>query len=224
MQKKIKKEWLYIPNVIGYFRIIFLFLFLISEDSFYKFLCMLCSLSLDGLDGRMARYLNQSSLFGARLDVIIDICSVGLLTFYVSSLYNNKLASNLFILTGSYEIICHLSILYFFYIKKTLTIGKFQRAPPSLYREELHPTQKDDPIDHKKEISKMGVFSSIFCSKIGLHFFAITQMAYLLLNVHSFDIPHQVLNFLLITYIFGFSFRVLCHLERLYRFVKTSIA
>ncbi|CAH1801376.1 unnamed protein product [Owenia fusiformis] len=71
---------LYVPNIIGYIRI----LLIATSISFYwqppVFLTLyILSVLLDGLDGYAARQLNQISAFGAWFDVVIDICGRGYL-------------------------------------------------------------------------------------------------------------------------------------------------
>ena len=64
----------YIPNIINYFRVIFLILMIcyIRKKPFHSFVAMFISGMLDVLDGKLARYLNESSKFGAFLDFMFD--------------------------------------------------------------------------------------------------------------------------------------------------------
>jgi CDP-diacylglycerol--inositol 3-phosphatidyltransferase len=74
--------WLYVPNIIDYFRIIFMFVAYIYADSdpYVFFFCYAISQILDMFDGIAARALRQTSKFGAMLDMVTDRCStVGLL-------------------------------------------------------------------------------------------------------------------------------------------------
>jgi len=59
----------YIPNIICYIRIVLLFLALFSD---YFVIFYITSAALDLADGYSARTFNQSTVFGARLDMIID--------------------------------------------------------------------------------------------------------------------------------------------------------
>ena len=65
----------YYPNLIGYGRILFLFLagycHSINEP-FAAVALYLLSMGLDAIDGTIARYCNQSSAFGAQLDMLTD--------------------------------------------------------------------------------------------------------------------------------------------------------
>jgi CDP-diacylglycerol--inositol 3-phosphatidyltransferase len=83
--KRVKKrEWLYIPNLIGYARLYLLLLFVLSANPLYQALWMTLSLGLDVLDGYLARKLDQCTLFGARLDLMIDMLSLVLLASYAA--------------------------------------------------------------------------------------------------------------------------------------------
>lgn len=73
MQNRLK-ILLYIPNIIGYFRILLLILsYTLQKTSFRLFfLTYFLSFALDALDGIAARALNQCSKFGALLDMLTD--------------------------------------------------------------------------------------------------------------------------------------------------------
>ncbi|CAH3151330.1 unnamed protein product [Pocillopora meandrina] len=71
---------LFIPNLIGYVRVILLFASWIFFNNPVLFLCFYtASVLLDGLDGIVARQLNQTSAFGAWLDVATDNLGRGML-------------------------------------------------------------------------------------------------------------------------------------------------
>ncbi|KAJ8909022.1 hypothetical protein NDN08_005721 [Rhodosorus marinus] len=75
--------WLWVPNVIGYLRIVLVVLALSRygiERKVGFWVCYGLSFILDGFDGMAARRLNQTSEFGAFLDVTIDIASRGVLS------------------------------------------------------------------------------------------------------------------------------------------------
>lgn len=65
---------LYIPNIIGYTRILFLLLSLpmMATDPFTAMGFYLTSALLDAFDGMAARYFNQTSSLGALLDMLTD--------------------------------------------------------------------------------------------------------------------------------------------------------
>jgi len=71
--------YFYIPNLIGYARIILAFVAFHyhSTQDWKKFVGYYCvSMLLDAIDGHAARYFNQSSRFGAVLDMVTDrFCS-----------------------------------------------------------------------------------------------------------------------------------------------------
>lgn len=84
--------WLFVPNLIGYARVIsgvaaFYYAFNPATFSTFVYLYMI-SYALDAVDGVAARRLGQASKFGAVLDMVTDrVCTAGLLAvlahFYV---------------------------------------------------------------------------------------------------------------------------------------------
>ncbi|XP_067670094.1 uncharacterized protein [Haliotis asinina] len=71
---------LFVPNIIGYIRIVLASVAIIFFH--YPVICTILygiSVLLDGIDGYAARKLNQTSIFGAWFDVVIDNFSRGLL-------------------------------------------------------------------------------------------------------------------------------------------------
>ncbi|KAK1157593.1 CDP-diacylglycerol--glycerol-3-phosphate 3-phosphatidyltransferase isoform X2 [Acipenser oxyrinchus oxyrinchus] len=72
--------FLYVPNIIGYIRILLLLIGWWCFNCPPIFVpCYVISIILDGLDGYAARRLNQVSEFGAWLDVVIDNLGRGML-------------------------------------------------------------------------------------------------------------------------------------------------
>ncbi|XP_060606730.1 uncharacterized protein LOC132759023, partial [Ruditapes philippinarum] len=75
----------YVPNIIGYVRILLLVASLFYYDKPLYFLILYgVSVALDALDGILARKLNQTSVFGAWFDVLIDLVSRGALWCFIS--------------------------------------------------------------------------------------------------------------------------------------------
>ncbi len=81
MGARAKKVLFYVPNIIGYLRIALLVSALWTGPAFpwFTFCLFLVNFSLDFFDGLLARTLNQTSAFGAWLDVAIDNTSRGVL-------------------------------------------------------------------------------------------------------------------------------------------------
>jgi len=79
----------YIPNLIGYTRIIFMFLaYYYAEKSPYMFFVFYAfSQAFDMLDGLAARAFNQATKFGAMLDMVTDRCSTIGLLLVISNRY-----------------------------------------------------------------------------------------------------------------------------------------
>ncbi|CRG97546.1 CDP-diacylglycerol--inositol 3-phosphatidyltransferase, putative [Plasmodium gallinaceum] len=85
-----KNVYLYIPNIIGYIRVILaLFGFMICRQNLPIFAVFYAtSQMLDGLDGWTARKYNQTSVFGQILDQITDRLSTCLLYLLISNVYD----------------------------------------------------------------------------------------------------------------------------------------
>ncbi len=150
-----KNEWLFIPNIIGYVRVVLLILFFVIEDPLTKVILMAINLVLDVFDGKIARLLNQTSLLGARFDLLIDMVSLSALSFYVAFLSKNLL----FVLCGINDLISYaLSIIIFY--------GKQQQ------------------MNHKSEIGKKGFLLPIYYSAWGLALSNVLHDAYLLKFVY----------------------------------------
>ncbi|KAF6035335.1 hypothetical protein EB796_006350 [Bugula neritina] len=81
--RKTCSVYLYIPNIIGYVRILLALLsfYYMPTDYVRAGILYTTSCLLDAFDGYAARYFNQVSLFGAVLDLLTDrvIAPVGLL-------------------------------------------------------------------------------------------------------------------------------------------------
>jgi len=81
--------FLFVPNIIGYFRFLFLFgIFPLYRSSpiltiiFYG-----VSQGLDAFDGMAARYFKQSTRFGAVLDMVCDRASNAVLLAVLAGIY-----------------------------------------------------------------------------------------------------------------------------------------
>ncbi|KAH7889282.1 phosphatidylinositol synthase [Phlebopus sp. FC_14] len=81
--------FLFVPNLIGYTRIILagLSLHFMSYHPKYCTLAYGISAILDVADGQAARALGQTSKFGAVLDMVTDRCATSCLLCYLSSAY-----------------------------------------------------------------------------------------------------------------------------------------
>ena len=75
--------WLFVPNLIGYFRLALLLaslFYALHAPSAPRFLALYAaSYLLDAADGPAARYLQQTSRFGAVLDMVTDRLSTAVL-------------------------------------------------------------------------------------------------------------------------------------------------
>jgi len=81
--------FLFWPNIIGYIRIVLAIASLYYMPLHPRTCCLLYSISclLDALDGYAARYWNQSTRFGAVLDMVTDRCSTSCLLVFLSSAF-----------------------------------------------------------------------------------------------------------------------------------------
>ncbi|TEB31244.1 CDP-diacylglycerol-inositol 3-phosphatidyltransferase [Coprinellus micaceus] len=81
--------FLFVPNLIGYARVILAGLSLHYMNHHPKACTILYGISclLDAVDGHAARALNQTSKFGAVLDMVTDRCTTSCLLCYLASAY-----------------------------------------------------------------------------------------------------------------------------------------
>ncbi len=83
-----KIYWL-IPNLIGYLRVVLVVsAFCICFNHPYWFVCLYgASQLLDGLDGYVARRLQQTTMYGAMLDMVLDRVSTTALLVILAKFY-----------------------------------------------------------------------------------------------------------------------------------------
>lgn len=81
--------YLYVPNIIGYIRIIFLILFVLCAFRFpvFALCCMIISAILDAVDGFAARKLQQISKLGTTLDFALDRASIAAIELVLALIY-----------------------------------------------------------------------------------------------------------------------------------------
>ncbi|TBU35856.1 phosphatidylinositol synthase [Dichomitus squalens] len=81
--------FLFVPNLIGYTRVILAALSLHYMSYHPKYCTVLYCISclLDAVDGHAARALGQASKFGAVLDMVTDRCTTSCLLCYLTSAY-----------------------------------------------------------------------------------------------------------------------------------------
>ncbi|KAI1632322.1 CDP-diacylglycerol-inositol 3-phosphatidyltransferase-like protein PIS [Biscogniauxia mediterranea] len=81
--------FLFWPNIIGYSRIVLAIASLYYMPLHPRTCSLLYSISclLDALDGYAARYFNQSTRFGAVLDMVTDRCTTSCLLVFLSSAF-----------------------------------------------------------------------------------------------------------------------------------------
>uniref|UniRef100_A0A672YQ42 CDP-diacylglycerol--inositol 3-phosphatidyltransferase n=1 Tax=Sphaeramia orbicularis TaxID=375764 RepID=A0A672YQ42_9TELE len=81
--------FLFVPNLIGYARVLLALLsfYLLPCCPWPAVFCYLLSALLDAFDGHAARALNQSTKFGAMMDMLTDRCATMCLLVNLSLLY-----------------------------------------------------------------------------------------------------------------------------------------
>ena len=107
------KVFLYVPNIIGYVRFIFYAASFISHSFGNWQLCIglyAIAFILDEFDGRAARAYNQSSNFGAALDMTADRCATAGLCLILAQLYPNYLLA--FIGAIALDVTSHYYLIY----------------------------------------------------------------------------------------------------------------
>lgn len=93
MSQKVAKQprdvFLFFPNLIGYGRVISAIVSFFIMDKHPIYFTFLYSISclLDAVDGYAARRFNQSSKFGAVLDMVTDRCTTSALLCYLCQIY-----------------------------------------------------------------------------------------------------------------------------------------
>lgn len=91
MSKGNPNIFLYVANILDYFRVVFVVIaFYHAKNSPFTFIISyFLSFSLDLFDGMAARYFNQKSKLGATLDMVIDRISTAGLLMVLSVLYSD---------------------------------------------------------------------------------------------------------------------------------------
>ncbi|KAI1896344.1 hypothetical protein AGOR_G00093830 [Albula goreensis] len=99
--------FLFVPNLIGYARIVLALLafYFMPWCPVPAVLCYLLSALLDAFDGHAARALNQSTKFGAMLDMLTDRCATMCLLVNLALLYPSY--TFLFQLSMSLDVASH---------------------------------------------------------------------------------------------------------------------
>lgn len=88
-------SYLYVPNLIGYVRVIAMLLSYAhaQDDWYFSMQCYVLSQALDAVDGWAARQLNQSSELGRVLDMVTDRVSTTGLCVVLAQIYPQRLGA-----------------------------------------------------------------------------------------------------------------------------------
>ena len=109
----VNRVFLYIPNLIGYARFgFYLASFICHSLNYWQWCFGLYAIAfvLDEFDGRAARAYNQSSNFGAALDMVADRSATAGLCLILAQLYPNYLLA--FIMAIALDVSSHYYLIY----------------------------------------------------------------------------------------------------------------
>lgn len=111
--------FLFVPNIIGYARIILALVsfYFMPTNYVAAIICYAVSALLDAFDGHAARYFNQSTKFGGMLDQLTDRCGTMCLCAVLCHFYPKYMFW--FLLSMSIDISCH-----WIYLHTSLLQGK----------------------------------------------------------------------------------------------------
>lgn len=107
------KVFVFLPNLIGYVRIIVYLASFLSHTLGYWQACIILysfGFLLDEFDGRAARLLDQSTNFGSALDMVVDRCAIAGLCLILAQLYPNYALA--FILLIALDVSSHYYLIY----------------------------------------------------------------------------------------------------------------
>lgn len=109
----VNKVFLFVPNIVGYFRFVFYLISFISHSFGSWQLCIIfyaIAFILDEFDGRAARAFDQSSNFGAALDMVADRSATAGLCLILAQLYPKYLV--FFIIAIALDVSSHYYLIY----------------------------------------------------------------------------------------------------------------
>uniref|UniRef100_A0A0K8TLC0 CDP-diacylglycerol--inositol 3-phosphatidyltransferase n=1 Tax=Tabanus bromius TaxID=304241 RepID=A0A0K8TLC0_TABBR len=117
--KKAENIFLFVPNLIGYGRIVLAVISFWYMPTNYVISgwCYIISVFLDSIDGHAARAFNQSTKFGAMLDQLTDRCGTMGLLVTLSYFYPKYMF--LFQLSMCIDVACH-----WLYMQTSVMVGK----------------------------------------------------------------------------------------------------
>lgn len=187
---KLPKEVFYVPNIISYIRFLILIMFVMIETPLYQVLLVMSTMPLDILDGMIARKWNQTSVFGARLDLAVDIISHSVITFYVGYHLSNLFMRDLLFFFSINEIVSHAPILFYMYGANSGKTG------------------------HKSILMNSGYLLSFYYTNTGLFLLNMLHGCFLVLNI----LHVEIYSIIYIICFVGYLTRQLCLFEQAYFF------
>ncbi|KAG9285176.1 hypothetical protein G9A89_004391 [Geosiphon pyriformis] len=193
--------FLFIPNLIGYVRVL-LAIASLYYMPFAPWTCMglyIVSCLLDAVDGNVARYLNQCSKFGAVLDMVTDRSTTSCLLCYLAAHYYNWVI--IFQLLIALDLSSHYMHMY-----SSLTAGASSHKQIS---------KKSNPWLRLYYSNNLVLFT--FCALNELHFVAL----YFLTFEPQFD--ELEINRTVVRWVAYLSFPV-CALKQIINFIQLANA
>ncbi len=182
--------YLYSANIVGYFRLAFLFigLFVVRAHPVIGASCFISNLILDAVDGHLARMLNQVSAFGAILDYTIDRISFASYAILLATVYPEYMF--LLCVCLNLDLASH-----FFHLKSSHVLNK---------------------ISHK-DVAGEPLILRLYYKKVILGATCLTHdLFFILLYLYHF-FPSLALEFCLSVTFVGVLFKVAVHLTQIVR-------
>src|SRR3989338_9881913 len=108
----VSQVYFFIPNLIGYTRIILAAVAFYYAERYYGvfFVCYGLSALMDELDGRFARKFNQCSRFGAVLDMVTDRSATSCLLMVLGHFYPTHM--QWYLLCVALDVMSHYAHMY----------------------------------------------------------------------------------------------------------------
>lgn len=185
-------QWFYIPNLICYFRLFLVGYALFTEDLPLKIVALGTSCILDYVDGLTARFFNQQSFLGSRLDLIADALTLLCMGYYAYTQSSMLWFKGLLLFSMFNDLIHYWVILSSFYHKET-------------------------NVDHKKELRQNSFLARLYLNQPGLAISNIMSDIFLLLCTY---IPPAIYSSLTLLCFLGFLFRQICLIDLMPRILN----
>lgn len=189
-----KVYWFYIPNLICYFRLFLVGYAIFTEELSLKIAALALSCILDYVDGLAARFFNQQSFLGSRLDLIADALTLLSMGYYAYTHSSMVWLKGLLLFSMSNDLVHYWVILFAFYRKET-------------------------KVDHKKELRQNSFLARLYLNQPGLAISNILSDVFLLLCIYT---PPATSSSVILLCFLGFLFRQTCLIDLMPRILRVS--